>query len=91
MSKGFKKTIAFLFFLLAGIVVGSVIASLCSHVPVLEWLSWAKSIGFSTSSPAVVDLIVFKFAFGFELNVNIAQIFCVIISIIVFNKTCKGM
>jgi len=91
MSKGLKKTVAFLFFLLAGIVVGSVIAHFASGVSWLSWLSWNKTVGLSTNPPAIVDLIVLKIAFGFTLSVNIAQIFCVIIAIIIFSRTCKSL
>ena len=91
MGGGVKKTIAFLFFLLAGIVFGTVIARLCNGVSFLSWLSYTMSVGLSTDSPAVLDLIVFKLAFGFTLSVNVAQILCVIISLVVYNKTCKGL
>lgn len=91
MNSGFKKTIAFLFFLLAGVVLGSVIANICSGVPFLEWLSYTKTVGIDTGAPVILDLIVFKLAFGFTMSVNIAQIICVIIALIAYNKTCKGL
>ena len=91
MSKGLKKTIAFLFFLLAGITVGSVIAHFTQGMRYLSWLSYGKTVGLSTASPAILDLIVFQIAFGFTLSVNIAQIICVIISILIFSKTCKSL
>lgn len=91
MSSGLKRTVAFLFFLLAGVVLGTVIANLCSGVPFLSWLAYNLSVGIDTGSPLVLDLIVFKLAFGFTLNVNAAQIICVIIALIVYGKTCKGL
>ncbi len=91
MTKGLKKTIAFLFFLLAGIVVGSGLAFLIKDVPFLSWLAKGYTVGLSTNSPAILDLIVFQVAFGFTLSVNIIQIFCIIISILIFSKTCKGL
>ena len=78
MSSGLKRTIAFLFFLLAGI-------------PYLSWLSYTLSVGLDTNSPLVLDLIVFKLAFGFTLSVNAAQIICVILSFVLYSKTCKGL
>ena len=45
MTKDIKRTIAFLFFLLAGIVLGTVIARLCEGVPVLSWLAYSMSVG----------------------------------------------
>ncbi len=91
MGSGVKKTIAFLFFLLAGIVLGTVIAKLCEGVSILSWLSYTMSVGLDTGSPAILDLIVMKIAFGLTLSVNTAQVICVIISLIVYNKTCKGL
>lgn len=91
MGKDIKRTIAFLFFLLAGIVIGTVIARLCTNVPYLSWLAYTMSVGLDTNSPAILDLIVFKLAFGFTLSVNISQIFCIIIALIIYNKTCKGI
>lgn len=91
MGKDIKKTIAFLFFLLAGIVLGTVIARLCANVSFLSWLAYNMSVGLDTGSPLVLDLIVFKLAFGFSLTVNPAQILCIIIALIAYNKTCKGL
>ncbi|MGN0674297.1 MAG: DUF4321 domain-containing protein [Oscillospiraceae bacterium] len=91
MGQGIKRTIAFLFFLLAGIVLGTVIARLCADVPFLSWLAYSMSVGLDTGSPLVLDLIVFKLAFGFTLTVNTAQIICIIIALVIYNKTCKGL
>lgn len=91
MTKDFKKTIAFLFFLLAGIVLGTVLARLCTNVSFLSWLSYTMSVGIDTGAPVVLDLIVFKLAFGFTLSVTPAQIICVIIALIAYNNTCKGL
>lgn len=91
MTKDIKRTIAFLFFLLAGIVLGTVIARLCADVSFLSWLAYSMSVGLDTGSPLVLDLIVFKLAFGFSLTVNPAQIICIIIALIVYNKTCKNL
>ncbi len=91
MAKDLKRTIAFLFFLLAGIVLGTILARLCEGVAFLSWLAYSMSVGLDTASPLVLDLIVFKLAFGFSLTVNPAQILCIIIALIVYNKTCKNL
>ena len=91
MGKDIKKTIAFLFFLLAGIVLGTVVAKLCADIPFLSWLAYSMSVGLDTASPLVLDFIVFKLAFGFTLTVDPAQIICVIIALIIYNKTCRGL
>jgi hypothetical protein len=91
MSSGLKRTIAFLFFLLAGILLGTILGRVCEGVSFLSWLAYTLSVGIDTGSPVVLDLIVCKLAFGFTLSVNAAQIICVIISLIIYNKTCKGL
>ncbi len=91
MGKNFKKTVAFLFFLLAGITIGAFISHICQGRPYVDWLAWGQEVGLSTNSPAILDLIVFKLAFGFTLKVTIAQIFTVILSIFAFAKTCKSL
>jgi hypothetical protein len=89
MNTNLKKTIAFFFFLLAGIVVGSVVAELLRDVSQLAFLSKIYSVGLSTDSPLVLDLIIFKLAFGFTLSVSLSQIFFVIISLIIYAKVMK--
>lgn len=91
MGKDIKRTIAFLFFLLAGIVIGTVLARLCEGVSFLSWLAYTMSVGLDTASPLVLDLIVFKLAFGFSLTVNTAQIICIIAALIIYNRTCKSL
>ncbi len=90
MKGSIKKTIAFIFFLIAGIAAGTVIAGLCDGVRYLDWLAYTMSVGLDTGSPAVLDLIVMKLAFGFTLSVNIAQIICIIISLIVYNRIFRN-
>ena len=91
MTKDFKKTVAFLVFLLAGIVLGTILGRLCEGVSFLSWLSYSMSVGLDTASPLVLALIVFKVAFGFSLTVNTAQIICIIAALLIYNKTCKGL
>lgn len=91
MTDGFKKTIAFLFFLLAGIVLGTILGKVCADISFLSWLAYSLSVGIDTGSPVILDLVVFKLAFGFTMQVNAAQIICVIASLIIYNKTCKGL
>ena len=91
MTDGFKKTIAFLFFLLAGIVLGTILGRVCADISFLSWLAYSLSVGIDTGRPVILDLVVFKLAFGFTMQVNAAQIICVIASLIIYNKTCKGL
>lgn len=91
MAKNFKHNIAFIFFLLAGITLGAFISKISEGKQYLDWLSWGQSVGLSTDKPAVLDLIVIKIAFGFVLKVTIAQIITVLLSILIFSKTCSKL
>ena len=70
----FKRNLVFAFFLLAGIIVGAMIASAAEGMPYLEWLAYGKTIGISAQNPIVLDLSMVKLAFGCEIGVNVAQI-----------------
>ncbi|MBQ4225789.1 MAG: DUF4321 domain-containing protein [Oscillospiraceae bacterium] len=87
--KNASKILAFLFFLLAGIVTGTVIGKLCAGTA-LSFLSYTMSVGFSTDSPAVLDLIILKLCFGFELSVNVSQILCTAAALLIYGKTSRG-
>lgn len=89
MGKNLKKTIAFIFFLLAGAVLGAFISHICDGKNGLAWLAWGKSVGIT--SPVTLDLMIVTFTIGFVINVTIAQIFTIALSIFVFCKTCKSL
>lgn len=55
-----KRTLLLWFFILAGIVLGAMLASVCRNVPFLSWLSYYQSIGFNSDAPFVLDLSVVK-------------------------------
>lgn len=82
-----KKNLLFLFYILAGIVLGALLANLCAGVPLLSWLAYSNSIGFSPSAPAVLDLSVLKISFGFSMGVSVAQIFTISGAIFLYHKT----
>ncbi|MFT3950577.1 MAG: DUF4321 domain-containing protein [Oscillospiraceae bacterium] len=89
--QNFKRTFAFVFFLLAGIVLGSFISYLCEGKAGLDWLAWGKSIGVPTDDPFVLDLMVLKISLGCMIKVTIAQIFTIALAIFAFAKTCKSI
>ena len=82
-----KKTFLFLFYLLAGILTGSLLANLCRAIPVLSWMGYANTIGFAAGTPAVLDLIIVKITFGFAMSVSIAQIITISIAMVLYNKS----
>lgn len=89
MGKNLKKTIAFIFFLLAGAILGAFISHVCDGKNGLDWLAWEKSVGITT--PVTLDLMIVRFTIGFIIDVTIAQIFTIALSILLFCKTCKSL
>ncbi len=86
--KNFKKTFAFIFFMLSGIILGAFIAYICEGKSYVSWLAWGKSIGIENIS---VDLYVIKFSIGLMVRATISQIFTIAAALIVFSKTCKSL
>ena len=50
-----KRNLLLIFFILAGIVLGGMLANLCANIPFLSWLAYSSSIGFNADSPFVLD------------------------------------
>ena len=82
-----KRNLLLLFFILAGIVVGAMLAAVCKNVPFLSWLSYYQSIGFNADAPFVLDLSVLRLTFGFSMGISVAQIITLALAIFLYNKT----
>ena len=79
-----KHNLILLILLLAGVVVGSLLASATAGMPFLGWLSYGGRVGISTQEPMLLDLAVLQVAFGFQLQINVAQIICIIAAICMY-------
>lgn len=86
-----QRTLVFLFFLLAGIIIGALLASVGEAVPFLNWLAYGKTIGLSTSNPMLLDLSMLKIAFGFEIGINVAQIITITIALLVYRNVAQKL
>lgn len=82
-----KRNILLLFFLLAGIVVGAMIASVSTNIGFLRWLAFEGSIGFNPHNPFVLDLSIIQLTFGFSMSISVAQIITIALAIFLYNKT----
>lgn len=82
-----KRNLLLLFFLLAGVLLGGMIATLCANVSFLSWLSYSGTIGFSPDAPFVLDLWVLKLSFGFSMSISVAQVITIALAIFLYNKT----
>ncbi len=82
-----KKNLILLFYILAGIIIGALIASFARDVSFLSWLAYGETVGIPTASPMYLDLSVVKVAFGLEMGINVAQIFTIALSIFCYKAT----
>ena len=82
-----KKNLIFVFYLLAGIIFGSLLANLCANVPMLSWLAYSSGVGFAANDPACLDLVIVKLYFGFSIAISVSQILCVGIAIFLYNRS----
>ena len=73
-----KKVLIFSLFLLAGVLMGTVLTEVASRVSFLSWLCWGDSIGFGWPNPAMLDLSILKVSFGITMELNVAKLLCVI-------------
>ncbi len=71
-----SKTFWLVFWLLAGLIAGGLLASVCAGVPALSWLAYGNSISFSPAA----DLVVLKFSLNLSLQLNVAEVLCVLIA-----------
>lgn len=82
-----KRTLLLWFFILAGIVLGAMLASVCRNVSFLSWLAYSQAIGFNADAPFVLDLSVAKLVLGFSMSISVAQIITIALAIWCYNKT----
>ncbi|MBR6735916.1 MAG: DUF4321 domain-containing protein [Oscillospiraceae bacterium] len=86
-----KRNITFFFFLLSGIIVGALIASLVEDIWFLNWLCYGKTIGISTANPFILDLSLVRLAFGCEIGVNVAQIITITASLVLYKRVASKL
>jgi len=79
-----KNTFIVLFFICAGIVVGSLVAELTSKVEALTWLSYGLKFGLT--QPVVLNLSVLTLSFGAAFNLNISVIIFVTLAVLIAYK-----
>ncbi len=69
-----KKNFLFAFYVISGIVIGSLLAALGHSVRWLSFLAFGTTIGFGAGDPALLDLSVLKVWFGFSFELTVAHI-----------------
>ena len=79
-----KNFLILLVFLLCGIVIGGLIASLASQVSWLSWLAYGEEFG--TNGPLGVDLSILKFSIELRMKLNVASIVGVVAAAFLYKK-----
>ena len=78
-----KRTLLLCFFLLAGILLGAMIASLAAGTPGLGWLAFSQSISFHP----VLDLSIVLLDLNFTMGISVAQIITISLAIFLYTRT----
>ena len=86
-----SKNLLLLLFVVGGIVIGSLVASACQNVSFLSWLGFSQSFGISPSAPFVMDLHVFSLAFGLTINITVAHVICLVLSIFAYKAAIRRL
>lgn len=68
----------------SGIIIGGYLGTLAASVPALSFLAYGKSLGLT--SPLKLDLSIIQVTFGFMMNLNIASIIGLIVSLFIVKK-----
>ncbi len=63
-----------------GIVIGTLVAQMTSGINALSWLSYG--LDFGTSTPLSLDLNVLRLTFGINVNITLATVIFVCLSLI---------
>lgn len=81
-----KNSLIILFFICAGVVVGSLVAELTAKIDGMSWLSYG--LNFGLTEPLILNLSVLKLTLGATFNLNISVIlFTAVAIVIAYNVT----
>lgn len=78
-----KNNWSLLIMILAGVVLGGLIAQLTSGISALSWLGYGQTFGLS--SPIVLDFGILVLTFGLTIKITVAGIIGIILAIIIYH------
>ena len=81
-----KNKILLILLIIAGAVIGSLVASATTDVNNFSWLAYSKSV---SVAPFTINLVIIKLTFGFDFAMSIAQIIFMIVGVAVYPKLKK--
>ena len=77
-----------LFLVLAGVVVGSLVASVTRSVPFLSWLSYGMRFG--TDAPVTLNLGILQLTLGADIDITISTVLFVGLFYLVGRKVIRS-
>jgi hypothetical protein len=81
-----KSTLILIFLLLGGFVIGGLIAHVTANILFLQWLGYGMPIGINNGGAVPIDLALFKISFGFYMYINVAEVVCIILALLLHRK-----
>ena len=81
-----KKNLLLIFYIVAAIIIGSLLAALSMRVDFLSWLAFGVDVGFGDPNPAVLDLSLLIISFGIRLSITLAHVICIGAAIYLYNR-----
>ena len=79
---GSKYVWVLLLLMLAGIVLGSFVATMTQSIPGFSWLSYGQTFGIS--NPIVLNLGVIVITFGLTIQISIASILGLFLATLIY-------
>ena len=76
-----SKTFWFVFWLVTGLIIGSLLYNVCAQVSFLRWLTIGESISFSPAA----DLSILKFSLQMEFRLTLAQVVGVLVGLFCYH------
>ena len=78
-----KNNWSLLIMVLAGVVLGGLIAQLTSGIPALSWLGYGQTFGLT--NPLVLDFGILVLTFGLTIKITVAGIIGIILAILIYH------
>ena len=84
-----KNLLLLIFFVLAGVVLASLVSELVAGIPWLEWLSRGAGVSvgnLSGNSAPLFNFSIVKLNFGLEMQINVIHIIFITAALVLYKK-----
>jgi ABC-type dipeptide/oligopeptide/nickel transport system permease component len=86
MRRGGSRLGSLLLFVLSGIIIGSIAGHILASFFDHDIFTFSYALG-TQSTPAFIDLIIFRVAFGFTLYINFGTVLGLILGLFLYFKS----